>query len=92
MPAKSAVKSIAAKAGPDKAKLKPIAVVPDVAQAVCDAIRAACPGVIINLTTGVIGKDISGPTACLERVRPEIAACNAGTLRKAVRPWLIMSS
>ena len=53
---------------------------PDLAQSVCDAIRAACPGVIINLTTGVIGKDISGPKACLERVKPEIAACNAGTL------------
>jgi len=53
---------------------------PDVAQAVCDAIRAACPGVVINLTTGVIGKDISGPVACLRRVRPEVAACNAGTL------------
>jgi uncharacterized protein (DUF849 family) len=53
---------------------------PDVAQAVCSAIRAACPGVIVNLTTGVIGKDISGPAACLQRVRPEIAACNAGTL------------
>ncbi len=53
---------------------------PDVAQAVCDAIRAACPSVIINLSTGVIGKDISGPKACLERVKPEIAACNAGTL------------
>ena len=37
---------------------------PDVAQAVVDAIRAACPGVVINLTTGVIGKDISGPVAC----------------------------
>ena len=34
---------------------------PDVAEAVVDAIRAACPGVIINLTTGVIGKDISRP-------------------------------
>jgi uncharacterized protein (DUF849 family) len=53
---------------------------PDVAEDVCGAIRAACPGVIINLTTGVIGKDISGPVACLERVRPEIAACNAGSL------------
>jgi uncharacterized protein (DUF849 family) len=53
---------------------------PDVAQGVVDAIRDACPGVIINLTTGVIGKDISGPLACLQRVRPEIAACNAGTL------------
>ena len=53
---------------------------PDVAEDVCGAIRAACPGVIINLTTGVIGKDISGPVACIERVRPEIAACNAGSL------------
>jgi uncharacterized protein (DUF849 family) len=53
---------------------------PDVAAAVCDAIRAACPGVIINLTTGVIGADISGPAACIRRVKPEIAACNAGTL------------
>ena len=53
---------------------------PEVAATVCDAIRAACPGVIINLTTGVVGKDISGPAACLRRVRPEIAACNAGSL------------
>lgn len=53
---------------------------PEVAAEIVDAIRAACPGVIINLTTGVIGKDISGPAACLRRVRPEIAACNAGTL------------
>jgi uncharacterized protein (DUF849 family) len=27
-----------------------------------------------------VGKDISGPKACLERIKPEIAACNAGTL------------
>lgn len=53
---------------------------PDVADTVCDAIRAACPGVVINLTTGVIGKDISGPLACIRRVKPEIAACNAGSL------------
>src|ERR1035437_5615069 len=52
----------------------------DVAEAVVSAIRAACPGVIINLTTGVVGKDISGPLACIRRVRPEIAACNAGSL------------
>ena len=45
-----------------------------------NAIREACPGVIINLTTGVIGKDVSGPLACIRRVRPEIAACNAGSL------------
>jgi uncharacterized protein (DUF849 family) len=53
---------------------------PDVAQAVVDAIRRACPGILINLTTGVIGPDISGPLACLERLKPEIAACNAGSL------------
>jgi 3-keto-5-aminohexanoate cleavage enzyme len=53
---------------------------PEVAASVCDAIRNACPGVIINLTTGVVGKDISGPAACIRRVKPEIAACNAGSL------------
>jgi uncharacterized protein (DUF849 family) len=53
---------------------------PDDAQAVCEAIRDRCPGVIINLTTGVMGPDISGPIACLERVKPEMAAMNAGSL------------
>lgn len=53
---------------------------PAVAVAVCDAIRARCPGVIINMTTGVVGDDISGPVACLEAVRPEMAALNAGSL------------
>jgi uncharacterized protein (DUF849 family) len=53
---------------------------PDVAEAVVNAIRAACPGVIINLTTGVVGKDVSGPIACIRRVEPEAAACNAGSL------------
>jgi 3-keto-5-aminohexanoate cleavage enzyme len=53
---------------------------PEVALAVSDAIRAACPGVIINQSTGVVGPDASGPLACMKRIRPEIAACNAGTL------------
>jgi len=53
---------------------------PDVAQAIVHAIRAACPGVIINMSTGVFGDDISGPESCLRRVRPEIAACNSGSL------------
>jgi 3-keto-5-aminohexanoate cleavage enzyme len=53
---------------------------PELAAEVCDAIRAACPGILINLTTGVLGADISGPVACVQSVRPEIAACNAGTL------------
>ncbi|MDO8778139.1 MAG: 3-keto-5-aminohexanoate cleavage protein [Burkholderiaceae bacterium] len=53
---------------------------PEVMASVVDAIREACPGVIINLTTGVVGKDVSGPLACIRRVKPEIAACNAGSL------------
>ena len=53
---------------------------PDIAAAASDAIREACPGVIINQTTGVIDDDVSGPVACLQRIRPEIAACNAGSL------------
>ena len=53
---------------------------PEVAAEMVNAIRDACPGVIINMTTGVIGDDISGPVACLRRVRPELAACTAGPL------------
>jgi uncharacterized protein (DUF849 family) len=53
---------------------------PEVAAAASDAIREACPGIIINQTTGVIDEDVSGPVACLERIKPEIAACNAGSL------------
>ena len=53
---------------------------PEVAEAVVGAIRAACPGVVINLTTGTVGPDISGPAACIRRVKPEAAACNAGSL------------
>jgi uncharacterized protein (DUF849 family) len=51
-----------------------------VAGEIAEAIRAACPGVIINQTTGIVGPDVSGPVACLRRLRPEIAACNAGSL------------
>ena len=53
---------------------------PDLAADVVDRIREACPGMIVNLTTGVVGDDISGPTACLERVKPEMAAMNSGSL------------
>ena len=52
----------------------------DLAADVVDRIREACPGMIVNLTTGVVGDDISGPTACLERVKPEMAAMNSGSL------------
>ena len=53
---------------------------PSVCAEIIDAIRAACPGVIINQSTGVIGPDIDGPSAVMRRIKPEIAACNAGTL------------
>ncbi len=48
--------------------------------AIVDAIRAEVPGLVINSSTGVLGADISGPVGALERIRPEIAALNAGTL------------
>ena len=53
---------------------------PDVAEEITTAVREACPGVIINMSTGVMGKDVSGPLACMERIKPEVSACNAGTL------------
>lgn len=53
---------------------------PEVAAEIIEAVRQACPGVIINQSTGVIGPDISGPVACMKRIKTEIAACNAGTL------------
>ncbi|MCW1933817.1 BKACE family enzyme [Pararhodobacter zhoushanensis] len=53
---------------------------PALAVEVAQAIRSACPGVILNFTTGIVGRDQSGPIACLRAGRPEIAACNAGSL------------
>ena len=44
------------------------------------AIRARVPEIIVNMSTGVVGPDVSGPLACLERIRPEVAALNAGSL------------
>lgn len=56
-----------------------------------DAIRAACPGVIINHTTGVMGPEYQGALACVRETRPEMAACNAGSLNylkvKANHTW-----
>jgi len=48
--------------------------------AVLAAIRREVPDVIICMSTGVVGDDISGPLKCLEAFRPELAACNAGSL------------
>jgi 3-keto-5-aminohexanoate cleavage enzyme len=53
---------------------------PSVAQDIVGAIRAACPGIVINQTTGTVGPGIAGPLACIRATRPEIAACNAGSL------------
>jgi uncharacterized protein (DUF849 family) len=53
---------------------------PEVAAAIVDAIRAECPGILINSSTGVVGPDVSGPLAVLARIKPEIAAMNAGSL------------
>lgn len=53
---------------------------PSVAIEIADAVRSACPGVILNFTTGTMGRDQSGPIACLRAAQPEIAACNAGSL------------
>ena len=53
---------------------------PAVAKACVDAMRAACPDIIINQTTGVVGPDYQGPLDCLRATRPEMAACNAGSL------------
>lgn len=53
---------------------------PVVATEIADAVRDACPGVILNFTTGTIGRDQQGPIDCLRAAKPEIAACNAGSL------------
>lgn len=53
---------------------------PAVASEIAQAIRESCPGVIFNQSTGVVGPDIAGPIACMRSIRPEIAACNAGSL------------
>ena len=53
---------------------------PNVAKDICDAIRSEAPEILINMSTGVLGPDISAPVACLESARPEMAALNAGSL------------
>ncbi len=53
---------------------------PAVVVPMTEAIREACPGVIINYTTGTVGRDQQGPIDCILAGKPEIAACNAGSL------------
>lgn len=52
----------------------------DVVSTIVAAIKERTPDMIINLSTGVGGPDISGPVGCLEAIKPELAACNAGSL------------
>jgi uncharacterized protein (DUF849 family) len=44
------------------------------------AIKTRVPDIIICMSTGVVGGEISGPVACLETFEPGMAACNAGSL------------
>lgn len=53
---------------------------PEIVGDICDEIKSRVPKVILNMSTGVVGPDISGPIQCLRRVRPEMAALNAGSL------------
>ncbi len=53
---------------------------PDTVEEICNAIRVKVPNIILNMSTGVLGSDISGPAACMERVKPEMAAMNSGSL------------
>ncbi|MDD9940716.1 MAG: 3-keto-5-aminohexanoate cleavage protein [Myxococcales bacterium] len=48
--------------------------------AILAAVRQRVPDMLICMSTGIVGKDISGPVECLRRFRPELAACNAGSL------------
>ena len=51
-----------------------------VSREIQQAMREACPGVIINHTTGTSGPNYQGALDCVRETRPEIAACNAGSL------------
>src|SRR5690625_97838 len=53
---------------------------PDVAKAITDAIRDACPDIVVNYTTGIMGDAVEAPIQCLEAGLPEMAAMNAGSL------------
>jgi uncharacterized protein (DUF849 family) len=62
-----------------------------VSKEIQQAIRGACPGVIINHTTGTSGPNYQGALNCVRDTKPEIAACNAGSLNylkvKADNTW-----
>jgi 3-keto-5-aminohexanoate cleavage enzyme len=47
---------------------------------ICAAVKAAVPDIILNMSTGVVGPEVEPVLACLEHVKPEMAALNAGSL------------
>jgi 3-keto-5-aminohexanoate cleavage enzyme len=53
---------------------------PKVAKDCVDAILAVCPDMIINQSTGVVGPKYQGALDCIRAIKPEMAACNAGSL------------
>lgn len=53
---------------------------PQICADIVAAIRAACPDIIINMTTGIIGDDVEPVVQALQAVLPEMAALNAGSL------------
>src|SRR6201999_2321513 len=63
---------------PDKGHLPSWEV--SVSREIQQAIREACPGVIINHTTGTSGPNYQGALDCVRETKPEMAACNAGSL------------
>lgn len=52
----------------------------ELSQEVQAAIRDACPGVIINHTSGIAGPDYTPALEVIRATAPEMAACNAGSL------------
>lgn len=53
---------------------------PEIVAEIDAAIRAEVPELLVNMSTGVVGPDVSAPIACMRRIRPELAALNAGSL------------
>src|SRR5437879_11309932 len=52
-----------------------------VSREIQQAVREACPGVIINHTTGTSGPNYGGALDSVREMKPEIAACNAVSLQ-----------
>ena len=62
---------------------------PDIVAEIDATIRAKVPDLIINMSTGVIGSDVSAQLDCLRRIRPEVAALGF-PVDPAKRTWGMM--